>query len=269
MVILKRSAETIHREEGGWFQARWHFSFDHYRDPENMGIGPLRVFNDDTLVPGAIWPLHPHRDVEGLTYVVEGRFRHEDDQGNNGEFPAGSAQRMTLGRGAWHSEQNASKDEPVRFIQMWILPHTPALEPSCEQRIFRPEHRLNRFLHIFCPDTLLDAYTKAAERSGVPGPIPVHGAASVAVSTLEPGIAQSLKLTGGGSQDDGIAGYVYVIEGEIDLDGSVKLSSGDAAKLFDVQTVQISALRHSHLVVVDVPQRYRPVGIWAAAALRS
>ncbi|MGH2727897.1 MAG: pirin family protein, partial [Actinomycetota bacterium] len=80
MLQLRRDAE-IFRIDGGWFQARWHFSFDQYHDPENMGWGTLRVFNDDRLIPGAIWPLHPHRDIEGLTYVVEGAFRHEDDQG--------------------------------------------------------------------------------------------------------------------------------------------------------------------------------------------
>ena len=84
--------------DGGWFRARWHFSFDTYHDPEYMQFGTLRVFNDDRLVPGATWPMHPHKDIEGLTYVVEGSFRHEDDVGGTpGPLPAGSVQRMTLG----------------------------------------------------------------------------------------------------------------------------------------------------------------------------
>ncbi|HYH27153.1 MAG TPA: pirin family protein, partial [Actinomycetota bacterium] len=88
MIEVRRDDE-IYRMEGGWFTARWHFSFDRYRDPANMGFGPLRVFNDDRLVPGAIWPMHPHRDIEGLTYVVEGSFRHEDNVGGApGPLPA-------------------------------------------------------------------------------------------------------------------------------------------------------------------------------------
>ncbi|MGZ4150372.1 MAG: pirin family protein, partial [Actinomycetota bacterium] len=109
MPLKIRSDAEISDVEGDWFRARWHFSFDTYVDPEYMAFGTLRVFNDDRLIPGAIWPMHPHRDVEGLTYVVEGSFRHQDDVGGApGPLPAGSVQRMTLGRGARHSEQNAS-----------------------------------------------------------------------------------------------------------------------------------------------------------------
>ena len=98
MAIDIRRDDEIHREEGGWFTARWHFSFDRYHDPEYMGFGNMRVFNDDRLIPGAIWPMHPHRDIEGLTFVVEGTFRHQDDVGGSpGPLPAGSVQRMTLG----------------------------------------------------------------------------------------------------------------------------------------------------------------------------
>ncbi|MBI4320196.1 MAG: pirin family protein, partial [Chloroflexi bacterium] len=126
---IRRDAE-IYAASGGWFQARWHFSFDRYYDPSNMGIGKLRVFNHDTLVPGAIWPAHPHQDVEGITYVVSGTFEHADSLGNGGVLPAGSAQRMTLGSGAWHSERNHSKIEPMQFIQMWITPSRRGITPS-------------------------------------------------------------------------------------------------------------------------------------------
>ncbi len=269
-MIQRRPAESIHRESASWFEARWHFSFDHYRDPENMGIGPLRVFNDDTLVPGAVWPLHPHRDVEGLTYVVEGRFRHEDSLGNNGEFPAGSAQRMTLGRGALHSEQNASTDEPVRFVQMWILPHTPALEPSCEQRLFTREHRRNRMLCLFCTDQKLAEYSRQAEAEGVPLPIPVHGNAVVWVGSLEKGCSVSLALTAGGTASgpgrQGRAAYIYLISGAVALDGTVSLVTGDAAKVLEESEIRIEAADESEVLVVDVPPTYRPVGVWALAA---
>ena len=129
-MIQVRHDREIHSQEGGWFHARWHFSFDEYRDPQQMGFGPLRVFNDDRLEPGAVWPLHPHRDIEGITYVVEGAFEHADSLGNGGRLPPGSIQRATLGSGMLHSERNGSATEPMRFLQFWILPDTPNLEPS-------------------------------------------------------------------------------------------------------------------------------------------
>src|SRR5918995_1784327 len=149
MTISIRRDGGISDVEGGWFRARWPFSFDTYYDPEYVQFGTLRVFNDDRLVPGAIWPLHPHRDIEGLTYVVEGLFRHEDDVGGApGPLPAGSVQRMTLGRGARHSEQNASQTEPMRFIQMWILPAELGLEPGVEQKVFTEGDRTDRLLEV-------------------------------------------------------------------------------------------------------------------------
>ncbi len=132
-MIQVRSKEEIYHKEGGWFAANWHFSFDEYYDPQNMGFGTLRVFNDDRLVPGAVWPMHPHRDIEGLTYVVEGTFEHSDSMGNGGVLAAGSVQRATLGSGMMHSEMNHSKTEPMRFIQMWIMPRERGLPPSVEQ----------------------------------------------------------------------------------------------------------------------------------------
>ena len=137
MTITIRRDDEISDVDGEWFRARWHFSFDTYRDPDYTSFGTMRVFNDDRLIPGAIWPMHPHRDIEGLTYVVEGMFRHQDDVGGApGPLPAGSVQRMTLGSGALHSEQNASQTEPMRFIQIWIMPAERGLAPGVEQKVF-------------------------------------------------------------------------------------------------------------------------------------
>jgi len=94
--ITIRDADSIWHEQGGWFEARWHFSFDRYRDPGHMGVGALQVFNDDRTVPGAEWPLHPHQDIESLTYVVSGEFLHADSLGNNGQLGAGAAQGGAL-----------------------------------------------------------------------------------------------------------------------------------------------------------------------------
>jgi len=112
-LIEIRPRDTIYRADGGWFRARWHFSFDRYYDPANMGWGDLRVFNDDTLMPGAVWPMHPHRDIEGITYVAEGTFEHADSHGNGGVLSPGSVQRLTLGSGMMHSERNHSATEPM------------------------------------------------------------------------------------------------------------------------------------------------------------
>ena len=143
-MIKVRKADEIYAKDGGWFHAKWHFSFDDYHDPQNMGFGTMRVFNDDTLVPGAVWPMHPHRDIEGLTYVPSGTFRHEDNLGNLYTMPAGSVQRMTLGSGAYHSEQNGSATEPLRFIQIWNIPRETGLAPGAESRPPTAAERTNR-----------------------------------------------------------------------------------------------------------------------------
>jgi redox-sensitive bicupin YhaK (pirin superfamily) len=118
-----READTIWREQSGWFDARWHVSFDRYRDPKQMGVGALRVFNDDRITAGAEWPMHPHRDIESLTCVVSGHFRHADSLGNNGMLRVGAAQVMTPSHGFdEHSEKNGS---PRR-----AAPVHPVLDPA-------------------------------------------------------------------------------------------------------------------------------------------
>jgi redox-sensitive bicupin YhaK (pirin superfamily) len=204
----------------------------------------MRVFNDDRLIPGAVWPLHPHKDVEGLTYVVEGSFRHEDSIGGPpGPLPAGSVQRMTLGSGAYHSEQNASADQPMRFIQIWILPDTPDLEPSVEQQMFTTEDRTDRLLEVIGP-------------RGGPSAVKVHQDARVLVSRLNPGVEVSHPI------GDGRGLYAYLIDGEASFDGE-PVASGDAAKVTDQDALRIRAIAPSELILVDVPLEFPRVGIWA------
>ncbi|HZD18662.1 MAG TPA: pirin family protein [Actinomycetota bacterium] len=231
-MIEIRTDREIPDVQGGWFRARWHYSFDTYRDPEYMGFGSLRVFNDDRLVPGAIWPMHPHRDIEGLTYVVEGSFRHQDDVGGPpGPLPAGSVQRMTLGRGAWHSEQNASETEPMRFIQMWILPRERGLEPGVEQKVFTTEDRTDRLLRVISGD---------GEEA-----VLVHQDAHVLVSRLNDGSVVEHPLPAGRG------GYLYVIEGTVDVNDR-KMETGSAAQISDEGLVRISARRVTELILVEV-----------------
>ena len=232
MPIKVRHDEDISDIEGGWFRARWHYSFDRYYDPEYMNFGTLRVFNDDRLVPGAIWPMHPHRDIEGLTYVVEGTFRHQDDVGGSpGPLPAGSVQRMTLGSGANHSEQNASETEPMRFIQMWIMPGERGLPPGVEQKVFTEEDRTDRLLEVISGDAG-DA-------------VLVHQDARVFVSKLSPGVTVEHPL------GDGRGVYLYVIEGEVAANGEA-MRTGSAAQITDETTVEIAASAISELILVDV-----------------
>ena len=230
-VKIRRDAE-ISDVDGGWFRARWHYSFDTYRDPEYVRFGTLRVFNDDRLVPGATWPLHPHKDIEGLTYVVEGSFRHEDDVGGApGPLPAGSVQRMTLGRGAWHSEQNASETEPMRFIQMWILPAERGLEPGVEQKVFTQADRTDTFLRVISGDDGEAVF--------------VHQDAHVFVSRLGEGTTVSHPLAPG----RGV--YLYVIEGDADVVGE-RMTTGDAAQIWDETEIPVSANATTELIAVDV-----------------
>ena len=232
MTLKIRRDDQISDVDGGWFRARWHYSFDTYRDPEYTSFGTMRVFNDDRLVPGAVWPMHPHRDIEGLTYVVEGLFRHEDDVGGApGPLPAGSVQRMTLGRGAYHSEQNASETEPMRFIQIWIMPAERGLPPGVEQKVFTTEDRT---------DTLLKAI------SGDDGDaVLVHQDAQVFVSRMNAGRSVEHPLpTGRGA-------YLYVIEGDVGVN-SDRMETGSAAQITDEERVEIAASSVSELILVDV-----------------
>ena len=232
MTLKIRLDDQISDVDGGWFRARWHYSFDTYVDPEYTSFGTMRVFNDDRLVPGAVWPMHPHRDIEGLTYVVEGLFRHEDNVGGPpGPLPAGSVQRLTLGRGAYHSEQNASETEPMRFIQIWIMPAERGLPPGVQQKVFTTEDRT---------DTLLKAI------SGDDGDaVLVHQDAHVFVSRMSAGRSVEHPLA------PGRGAYLYVIEGDVGVNGE-RMEAGSAAQISDEERAEIAASSTSELILVDV-----------------
>jgi redox-sensitive bicupin YhaK (pirin superfamily) len=160
-MISIRKPDDIHQIEdaiqNGRFHGRWHFSFGDYYDPSFEHFGTLRVFNDDTISPGAVWPLHPHRDNEVVTYCANGEFRHADEHGMGGILRKGWVQHTTVGRGMWHSEINNRPDEPMRFIQMWFQPAERGLEPSVEQRAVEKADRTNKLLPLVshrAPDVL-------------------------------------------------------------------------------------------------------------------
>jgi redox-sensitive bicupin YhaK (pirin superfamily) len=200
-----------------------------------MGVGTLRVFNHDTLVPGAVWPMHPHRDIEGITYVVAGVFEHADSAGNGGVLYPGAVQRVTLGSGMMHSEMNHSKTEPMQFIQMWIMPEKRGLPPSIEQKQFTEADRANRLLQLVYPEN-------TAGRQGVI----VHRDVGIFASHLEAehGVEHEFR------EDRG--GYLYVIDGDLDVNAE-RLAKGDAAKITSAGRLSIFARATSELLLVDTP----------------
>jgi redox-sensitive bicupin YhaK (pirin superfamily) len=232
MPITIRTDDQISDVDGEWFRARWHYSFDSYYDPAYMGFGTMRVFNDDRLIPGAVWPMHPHRDIEGLTYVVEGSFRHQDDVGGApGPLPAGSVQRMTLGSGAWHSEQNASDTEGMRFIQIWIMPAELGLRPGVEQKVFTTQDRTDTLLKVI---------------SGEGGDaVLVHQDADVFVSHLSAGASVVHALSAGRGA------YLYVISGDL-MANDERMETGAAAQIREETEVRIDAAADSEMILVDV-----------------
>jgi quercetin 2,3-dioxygenase len=238
-----RKAHTIWHEAGGWFDARWHFSFDRYRDPEQVGVGALRVFNDDRIIAGAEWPLHPHRDIESLTYVVEGHFLHVDSLGNNGRLEPGAAQVMTFSHaGDLHSEKNASLAEPMRFIQFWILPSVRGLETRVQQRQYSIEDRSDRWLQIMGP-------------AGTEGLDLAQDARALVAHLTERGQLQHRFGPGRG-------GYLYVIDGRVEVDGD-RLRTGDAAKVAGATDLTLRTDVAAELILVDVPLEFELLGVWA------
>ena len=230
MTVLVRPRGSLFHVEGGWFSANWHFSFDHYWDEANMGFGDLRVFNDDRLVPGAAWPMHPHRDIEGITYVAEGTFEHADSRGNGGVLPPGSLQRVTLGSGMEHSERNGSKVEPMRFVQMWIIPARRGLEPSVEQRSFSASSRR---------DVLKPVLVPAAGYGGDGAPaaadaVTVHQDAAVYAGVLGAGARIEHRFR------PRFGGYLFVVHGAL---AHPEIDEGGAAKIAGESAVAIEAAR--------------------------
>lgn len=234
MIELRPSA-TIFTAHGGWFTARWHFSFDRYHDPAYMGLGDLRVFNDDRLIPGAVWPMHPHRDIEGITYVAEGTFEHADSLGNGGVLLPGSVQRATLGRGMEHSERNHSQTEPMRFIQMWIMPAETGLEPGLEQREFSEEERRGGLRPLLVPA----AGFGSAGAPEADGAVTVHQDAVLYGGLLGSGGEAQVRLR------DGFGGYAFVVHGEATLAGDGTeagvVDEGGAATIREVESLAFRA----------------------------
>ncbi len=235
-IIIIREPGSIYQIHGaiqnGTFHGRWHFSFDQYHDPEYMHFGTLRVFNDDTLSPGAVWPLHPHRDIEVVTYCADGEFRHEDERGEGGILKKGWVQHTTVGSGMWHSEINNRPDVPMRFIQMWFFPSEKGLTPSVEQKAVDQKDRTNRLLLLIS--------------NGHSDALKIFSDANVYSCFLQAGrrVGHQIKVKRGG--------YLYVLEGgPVRLDGHLVPTLG-AAKVNGELELTVEAEKDAELLLIDV-----------------
>ncbi len=234
--ITIRQPESIYQIQGdivnGTFHGRWHFSFGDNYDPEHMQFGTLKVFNDDTLPPGAVWPLHPHHDIEVVTYCAEGEFRHADQRGKGGILKKGWVQHTTVGKGMWHSEINNRSDMPMRFIQMWFIPSKSALSPSVEQKEVEKDERTNRLLPLV-----------SNERKDT---LPIHSDARVYSCFLQRGhnVEHSLK--------EGRGAYFYVLEGDCVKTNGDTIPVLGAAQVLGAMEIQISTDGSAELLLVDV-----------------
>ncbi|MFN0123522.1 MAG: pirin family protein [Blastocatellia bacterium] len=229
-----RAADRFHMD-GGWLSAYWLFSFDRYYDPNNMSFGPLRVFNHDTIHGGGGFPTHSHREMEIITYVLDGELAHKDSTGGEGVIHAGEVQRMTAGTGIAHSEFNLSETDSLRLMQMWVLPARPGLTPSYEQKQFTPAQRHGRLLPI-------------ASGQDRPDVVRVNQDVTFYVSALEPGATVRHDL------QPGRRAFLYVIEGGVQVNGEA-LAGGDQARLIaDQQTITlaIEATTKTELILIDM-----------------
>lgn len=233
MLRITRSGERYHFETD-WLSAYWHFSFDHYYDPENVSFGPLRVFNNDTIQPGKGFPMHPHRDMEILTYVIRGALEHNDSTGGAGVIHAGEVQRMSAGTGVRHSEFNASRTDPVELVQIWILPRQKGVQPSYEQKRFSEAERTAKLLPI-------------ASGDGKPGTVYMGQDADLYVTRLEPGQAVRHELAA-----DRRA-YLFVIDGALALNGEA-LGKGDSVRVSQESELKLEAdAATAEALLIDLP----------------
>ena len=222
MIQTIRSNERYHAETD-WLNTHWHFSFDVYHDPKNMNFGPLRVFNDDVVAPAGGFPFHAHREMEIITYIIEGAIEHRDDMGNTGVIRPGEIQRMSAGTGVRHSEYNPSKKDPAHLLQLWIMPAVQHLKPSWEQKSFSQAGRSGKLLPIAVP-----AGSKAN------GAVQIHQDAKIYTSLLTPGQSTSHQLA------EGRRAYIFVIGGNLKLNGET-LGSGDQARVTSERELQLAA----------------------------
>jgi quercetin 2,3-dioxygenase len=216
----------------GWLNTRHTFSFDQYYDPRFMGFRSLRVINEDVVAPATGFPTHPHRDMEIITYILEGKLEHKDSLGTGSIILPGDGQRMTAGRGIRHSEFNPSQTDRVHLLQIWILPEKNGLEPSYEQKTF-PESEKRGKLRVI------------ASRDGREGSVKINQDAQLYVTLLGSGDQVTHDF------EKNRYGWLQVAKGAIELNGA-KLSQGDGAAISDEQKLTIKGAKDSEVLLFDL-----------------
>ena len=231
-MIERRPFDSLGGENHGWLDAKHHFSFANYHDPERMGWGALRVWNDDAIKSKTGFPPHPHSDMEIITYVREGAITHRDNQGNLGRTEAGDVQVMSAGTGIMHGEYNMEPDT-TRIFQIWIVPNERGLPPAWGAKPFPGEDRAGRFV-------ALASGSKADTEA-----LPIHADARVLGARLKAGESTGYPL------GHGRRAYLVPATGRVEVNGLV-LETRDGAAVRDEEELRVTALEDADVVLVDV-----------------
>jgi redox-sensitive bicupin YhaK (pirin superfamily) len=232
MTLAVRRSEERGRANFGWLDSRHTFSFGHYHDPQHMGFGPLRVINDDRVAPGGGFPAHPHSDMEIISYVLEGAMEHKDSLGTGSVIRPGDVQRMSAGTGIRHSEFNASKTDPVHFLQIWIMPERKGIEPGYEQKAFADAEKRGRLRLV-------------GSRDGRDGSVTIHQDVDLYATLLRGGdIVEHTIAAGRG-------GWVQVARGSVELNGTT-LREGDGVAVTASGPLRIEGLADAEVLLFDM-----------------
>ena len=231
MLTVRKSHERGHANHG-WLDSYHTFSFSDYHDPRWMGFGPLRVINDDRIAAGGGFPTHSHRDMEIVTYVLEGTLQHQDSLGNGGTIVPGEVQRMRAGHGIAHSEYNASKTAPVHLLQIWIEPDTRNLDPGYEQKAFNPAEMRGQFRIV-------------ASADGRDGSVSIHQNAAIYAAKLAADEQASMVLQAGRRA------WLHVATGRVQIKGYT-LEAGDSVALVQEPELTLVGLEVAEVLLFDL-----------------
>jgi redox-sensitive bicupin YhaK (pirin superfamily) len=231
MMVIRPGAARGHFDHG-WLDTYHTFSFASYHDPQHMGFRSLRVINEDRVKAGEGFGTHAHRDMEILTWVLEGALEHKDSMGNGSIIRPGDIQRMSAGTGVTHSEFNPSRDEPVHLLQIWLLPRQRGLAPGYEEKRFPPETRRGALRLI-------------AARDGREGAVTIHQDADLWTALLEPGESVRHIL------EAGRHAWIHVAAGAVSAN-SVPLRAGDGAAISDERAVEVTASERAEILLFDL-----------------
>jgi redox-sensitive bicupin YhaK (pirin superfamily) len=231
MITVRKSGDRGHADHG-WLDSRHTFSFADYHDPAHMGFRTLRVINEDRVAPGAGFGRHSHRDMEIVSYVLAGGLEHKDSMGTGAVIRPGDVQRMSAGTGVTHSEYNASRKDPVHFLQIWIVPERRGIAPSYEQKTFSQADKAGRLRLVASPD-------------GADGSVTLHADARLYAGVLDAGQSAAHELGAGRHA------WVHAVRGRARVNG-VELAAGDAAALSEERTVRIEGIDAGEVLVFDL-----------------